>query len=214
MGFPDNVILSFYTLVRQCYWLPIIWTIVTTKEYSPVKLKELGVTNDEEQKAVHESRFYADIQRFCFAMPKTMKQLGLVQFFSWLALFGMWVFTTPAIAEHIYGNTRSSIGAYNDAANWVGILFGIYNGCSSIVCIGICPGSRKIQPQKCPCRISYNWGSSLLSIFFIKDPMLLIIPMIGIGMAWASILSMPYAFLQAQFLQQNWEYTWDFSTSL
>jgi len=192
-GVPDNVILSFY-IGAAVLLAAIIWTIVTTKEYSPEKLKELGVTNDEEQKAVHDSGFMQIFKDFA-AMPKTMKQLGLVQFFSWLALFGMWVFTTPAIAEHIYGTRDPQSVAYNDAANWVGILFGIYNGVAALFALAL-PWIAGKFSRKSAHAASLTIGAvSLLSIFFIKDPMLLIIPMIGIGMAWASILSMPYAIL-------------------
>lgn len=192
---PNNVIFSFY-IGAAVLLAAIIWTVVTTKEYSPEKLKEFGVTNDEDQKAIKESGFMQIFKDFA-AMPKTMKQLGLVQFFSWMALFGMWVFTTPAIAQHVYGlpaNDTSS-ETYNNAANWVGVLFGIYNGVAALFAMALPWIAGKIS-RKGAHAISLSIGAiALISIFFIKDPILLIIPMVGIGIAWASILSMPYAIL-------------------
>ncbi len=131
------------------------------------------------------------------AMPKTMKQLGLVQFFSWLALYGMWVFTTPAIAQHVYGlepNDTSS-PLYNEAANWVGILFGVYNGVAAVFAFAL-PAIAKKVGRKNTHAFSLAIGAvGMLSIFVIKDPNLLILSMLCIGVAWASILSMPYAIL-------------------
>ena len=192
---PNNVILSFY-IGAAVLLAAIIWTVVSTKEYSPKKLKEFGVSNDEEQKAVLDSGFMQIFRDFA-AMPKTMKQLGLVQFFSWMALFGMWVFTTPAVTQHVYGLSASdtSSAEYNDAANWVGILFGVYNGVAAIFAFALPWIASKIS-RKGAHAASLGIGAiSLISIFFIKDPMILIIPMVGIGIAWASILSMPYAIL-------------------
>ncbi len=126
-----------------------------------------------------------------------MKQLGIVQFFSWFALFSMWVFTTPAVAVHIYGagidDTSSSL--YQDAGNWVGVIFGIYNGVAAIYAL-LLPAIAKQIGRRLTHSISLVMGGlSLVSFYFIKDPILLILPMIGIGMAWGSILSMPYAIL-------------------
>jgi len=130
-------------------------------------------------------------------MPKTMKQLGVVQFFSWIALFGMWVFTTPAVAQHVYGlavtDTISLL--YQDAGNWVGIIFGVYNGVAMIYALLLPAIAHKIG-RKLTHSMSLLAGAiGLLSIYFITNPMTLIYSMIGVGMAWGSILSMPYAIL-------------------
>lgn len=190
---PNNVIFSFY-VGAVVLLVAIIWTVVTTKEYSPTELKELGIEQEEEK--VKRSGF-AQIMSDFASMPKTMKQLGLVQFFSWLALFGMWVFTTPAIAQHIYKlplNDTSS-AAYNEAGNWVGILFGIYNGVAAIFAFALPIIAKKISRKRTHA-ISLAIGAiGLISIYFIKDPKMLILSMFAIGIAWASILSMPYAML-------------------
>lgn len=192
---PFNVILSFYIGAAVLVGA-IIWTVVTTKEYSPKQLKEYGVSPESDDLIEKDAGFMQIFKDFA-AMPKTMKQLGLVQFFSWLALFGMWVFTTPAIAQHVYGlapnDTSSTL--YNDAANWVGVLFGVYNGVAAIFAISLPWIASKIG-RKNTHAFSLTVGAvGLISIYFIKDPIMLIVPMLAIGVAWASILSMPYAIL-------------------
>jgi maltose/moltooligosaccharide transporter len=128
-------------------------------------------------------------------MPATMGQLAIVQFFTWFALFSLWIYTTSAVTSHIYGTTDTTSVAYNEGANWVGVLFGIYNGSAALVAF-LLPvmaraTSRKITHSVC---LAIG-GLSLISINLISSPWLLILPMVGIGIAWASILSMPYAML-------------------
>ena len=192
---PDNVVFSFY-LGAAVLVITILWTIITTKEYSP---KEMEQFHGTDKSSPSEKKVSGVVQIFkdFIAMPRTMKQLGLVQFFSWLALFGMWVYTTPAIAQHVYNLPLSdtSSAAYNDAGNWVGVLFGIYNGVAALYAI-LLPFIAKKTSRKTAHAVSLLFGAAgLLSIYFIKDPNLLIYPMIGVGIAWASILSMPYAIL-------------------
>lgn len=126
-----------------------------------------------------------------------MRQLGLVQFFSWFALFGMWVFTTPAIAHHIYNLPieDTSSDTFRKAGNWVGIIFGVYNLVSAIYALFL-PTIAKKLGRKLTHALSLLCGAAgLLSIFFVKDPNMLILSMVGVGIAWASILAMPYAIL-------------------
>jgi maltose/moltooligosaccharide transporter len=190
---PDNVVFSFY-IGAVVMIITILWTIFTTKEYSPEELARFNV--DKEIVKEEKSRF-SDIFRDILAMPKTMKQLSIVQFFSWIALFGMWVFTTPAVAQHVYGlsvtDTKSTL--YQDAGNWVGIIFGVYNGVAMIYALLLPAIAHKIG-RKLTHSLSLIAGAiGLLSIYFITTPTTLIYSMVGIGMAWGSILSMPYAIL-------------------
>jgi maltose/moltooligosaccharide transporter len=128
-------------------------------------------------------------------MPSTMSQLAIVQFFTWFALFSLWIYTTSAVTSHIYGTTDTVSKAYNEGANWVGVLFGIYNGFSALVAF-LLPVLAKYTNRKITHSICLAVGGlSLISINFIGSPTLLILPMLGIGLAWASILSMPYAIL-------------------
>ncbi|KZN30761.1 MFS transporter [Pseudoalteromonas luteoviolacea] len=130
-----------------------------------------------------------------FTMPQTMKQLAVVQFFSWFALFAMWIYTTSAVTSFHYGTTDVTSKAYNDGADWVGILFAAYNGFAAIAAVFI-PFLVKRVGLKGAHSINLLLGAgALLSFKFIADPSLLWIPMIGIGFAWASILSLPYAML-------------------
>jgi len=130
-------------------------------------------------------------------MPETMRQLSWVQFFSWFALFGMWVFAVPAIAQHIYGLSPedSSSETYQQAGNWVGILFGIYNGVSAIFAFLLPVLAKKISRKKTHAYALFVGGIGLILIYFMPNENWLILPMVCIGIAWASILSMPYAML-------------------
>ncbi len=128
-------------------------------------------------------------------MPTSMKQLAVVQFFSWFGLFAMWIYTTSAVTSHIYHSSDTTSRIYNDGADWVSLCMGVYNGVAAIVAFGlpVLAGktSRKVAHMIC----LVAGGLGLVSIYFIKDPHLLIVSMIGVGVAWASILSVPYAML-------------------
>ncbi len=128
-------------------------------------------------------------------MPLTMGQLAVVQFFTWFALFSLWIYTTSAVTSKIYETSDTTSLAYNEGANWVGVLFGIYNGFAALVAF-LLPVLAKATSRKVTHAISLLVGGvSLMSISLINTPGMLILPMLGIGLAWASILSMPYAIL-------------------
>jgi maltose/moltooligosaccharide transporter len=193
---PDNLLYSFYigaaTLIGS-----ILWTVIKTKEYPPEEYAKFHEDDEPEEKNTKStiSQIFSDMA----AMPSTMLRLGLVQFFSWFALFTMWVFTTPAIAEHVYhvkiGDTTSV--DYNDAGNWVGILFGIYNAVSAIYALCLPAIARKTGRKGAHAFSLTMGGIGLISIFFINSPTMLIFSMVGIGLAWGSILAMPYAILSS-----------------
>ena len=174
----------------------ILVTVITTKEYSPEELdamEEPGETEIAEGEKSSLMDIFSDFSK----MPETMRQLSWVQFFSWFGLFGMWVFSVPAIAHHIYGLpiTDSSSETYNNAGDWVGILFGIYNGVSAIFAFFLPAIALKLG-RKQTHMISLIIGAiGLLSIYFMPNENWLILSMIGVGIAWASILAMPYAIL-------------------
>ena len=135
-------------------------------------------------------------------MPKTMGQLAVVQFFTWLALFSMWIYATPAITRSVYGTSDTTSQLFNDGADWVGVLFGVYSGCAALFAF-LLPVLARYTSRKITHSIALVAGGlGLCSIYLIKSPGLLVIPFIGIGMAWASILSMPYAILTGS-LPQN-----------
>ena len=131
-------------------------------------------------------------------MPKIMKQLAWVQFFSWFALFSMWIYTTLAVTQHIYGTTDTTSVAYNTGANQAGEMFANYNLIGAIASF-LLPLLAKYTSRKFTHFAALTCGGiGLISIYFIKEPTTFTIewlPMIGVGIAWASILSIPYAML-------------------
>jgi maltose/moltooligosaccharide transporter len=138
-----------------------------------------------------------DILRDFVRMPLRMKRLGWVQFFSWFALFTMWVYTTSAVATHHFGldpsDTSSEI--FNEAGDWVGVLFGIYNFVAILFAFLLTPLANLTSRKFVHVAALTSGGLGLLSLYFISDPQWLILSMVGIGFAWASILAMPYALL-------------------
>lgn len=175
----DNVVWSFYigafVLVSS-----ILWTVFRTDEYPPEAIEQENNSTNVDGR---------------FKIPSVMLQLLLVQFFSWFALYSMWVYTTPAVALRFFGTIDPNSAPFQDARDWVGILFGIYNGISAIVAL-LLPALAKKLSKKTTHAIALTIGGlSLLSFFIIQDAHLLILPMFGVGLAWASILAMPYAML-------------------
>ena len=130
-----------------------------------------------------------------FKMPKTMKQLAFVQFFSWFALFSMWIYTTPAVTHHIYGATDTSSELYNKGADWVGVLMAVYNGFAAVMAFVLMWLAKKTNRKSVHMISLICGGIAFLSFYVIKDPNLLLVSELGIGLAWASILAMPYAIL-------------------
>lgn len=129
------------------------------------------------------------------SMPMTMVQLAVVQFFSWFALFAMWIYTTPAVTSFIYHTSDKTSTAYNDGADWVGVLFGMYNGVAAIAAL-LLPVLAKRTSRRITHLIALTCGGlGLISFYFISDPKMLLLSMTGVGIAWASILSIPYALL-------------------
>lgn len=193
-GVSENKVFSFY--VGAIVFIgTILWTVLRTKEYPPEVLKSFSDSSPG-KKEEHDKGIWQVFIDFA-NMPKTMRQLGVVQFFSWFALFSMWVFTTPALAQHIYhlpvDDVHSKI--FDHVGDWVGALFGTYNGVAAIFAFLLPVIARKTS-RKITHSISLACGAAgLLSIYFIQNPHWLMVSMIGIGIAWASILAMPYAIL-------------------
>jgi maltose/moltooligosaccharide transporter len=131
-------------------------------------------------------------------MPKIMKQLAWVQFFSWFALFSMWIYTTLAVTQHVYKTTDTTSEAYNTGANQVGEMFANYNLIAAIAAF-LLPLLAKYTSRKFTHFVALVCGGlGLISVYFISEPTVFTmewLPMIGVGIAWASILSVPYAML-------------------
>lgn len=255
---PPSVKWSFY-IGALVFFLAILWTVTSTKEYNPEELKayeeaEKEHSNSEnhyDESPVQKGRFLSvgsifgilglivvlltylfelknelyilggililffllmwlvylfrraeknknalvEIFSDLLRMPLTMRQLALVQFFSWIGLFAMWIYTTAGVTSHIYGTADTTSKLYNDGADWVNVLFAVYNGIAALVAFGL-PVLAKYTSRKTTHAICLTLGGvGLASMYLFNDPNWLIVPMIGVGVAWASILSMPYAIL-------------------
>ncbi len=135
------------------------------------------------------------IMRDFHAMPYTMRRLAWVQFFSWVALFAMWIYTTSAVTQVHFGTTDAQSDAYNEGANWVGVLFGAYNGFAALAAVVIPIIAARVGLRMAHLINLFIGGIALISFRFIHDPSWLLLSMVGVGFAWASILSVPYALL-------------------
>ena len=190
-GVADNIKYAFY-IGAAVFMFAILITIFFSKEYSPKEYEQYHGRDEEAEKAG-----VSEILKDFAKMPKTMRQLGLVQFFTWFALFSMWVFTTDAVATHVYGLTGdySKSVAYNEAGNKVGTAFGVYNFVAMLYALLLPVVAKYIGRKGTHAFSLIAGGVGLISIYFIKDPEMLKYSMVGVGLAWASVLAMPYVIL-------------------
>ncbi|HUA79075.1 MAG TPA: MFS transporter [Dyella sp.] len=138
---------------------------------------------------------FTQVMTDLLTMPDAMRRLAWVQLFSWFALFAMWIYTTAGVAQVHFGSSDPNSAAYNTGANWVGVLFAAYNGFAAVAALVI-----PLMVRRWGLRVSHLinlWlgGAGLVSFLLIRDPDWLLLPMVGVGFAWASILSLPYALL-------------------
>ena len=135
-------------------------------------------------------------------MPDVMKRLALVQFFSWSALFIMWINTTPVVTQYVFGSTDTTSAAYNEGANWVNVLFTVYNAVAAVAALALLPWLSRRVGQVMTHSICLTLGAGgFLMFVFVRDATLLLLAEVGIGIAWASILAMPYAILASNLPQ-------------
>jgi maltose/moltooligosaccharide transporter len=188
---PDSVKYSFY-IGGVVFFASVLWTVIGSKEDPPEDMQKW----EEEKK--HSAGFVKGIKEIAggfTTMPTTMLQLAIVQFFTWLAFFSMWIYTTAGVAQNAYGTTDTTTKQYQDAGDWVGIMFMVYNGVSAIAAFLLPMLAKRIGRRYTHMISLIIGGVGLVSMFFITDPTLLLLPMIGVGLAWSSTLTMPYAIL-------------------
>ncbi|MFN3997323.1 MFS transporter [Algoriphagus sp.] len=192
---PDSVKFAF-AIGALVLFTSILYTILTTDEYPPEDLEEF-----EREKAQNKGFFsgFGEIIKNIKEMPTVMKQLGVVQFFSWFAFFTMWSFATPAITEHIFGATDTTSVEYNNAADSVGNYLGTYGLVSMFYALILAFIASKIKiNRKLLHMVSLIAGGfGFILIYHISEPWMLHICFSLVGIAWASILSMPYAMLSS-----------------
>ncbi len=192
-GVPLTVTYSF-ELGGIVFLAAVLVTVFTTREYPPEDMEAF-----ERAKAASRGLggLLKEVVSGLAEMPRTMKQLAVVQFFTWLGLFCMWMFFGLATARHVFGAADKDSPRFDEGTEWGGLCFAVY----SIVCFGVAfllpwlakRTSRKLVHAMCLAA----GGVGLLSMFVITNPYMLFLTMVGVGLAWASILSMPYAMLSS-----------------
>lgn len=188
---PDSVKYSFYVGAFAIV-AAVMVTVFTTKEYPPADMKAFEAEKKRTKGLWHA---FADIFGGLLKMPNTMIQLALVQFFTWFGLNAMWAFMTPTVAERAFHSTNPDSAEFQAAGNWVGVMFATYSLVSFLVAFLLPVLAQKTSRKTTHMIAMAIGGVSLLSIMFIEDQYLLLLPMVGVGIAWASLLSMPYAIL-------------------
>jgi maltose/moltooligosaccharide transporter len=197
---PDTVRYSFY-LGAFALFAAMGWTVLRTREYPPEVLLSFSDAEPEgggartTQGADPSGGMLRTILHDLIAMPLAMRRLIPVQFFSWLALFAMWIYTTAAVTQVHFGTNDPLSDAYNQGANWVGVLFGAYNGFAALAAIVIPFVVARLGLRLSHLINLFIGGIALISFRFIRDPDWLLLAMVGVGFAWASIVSLPYALL-------------------
>jgi len=183
-----QVVVWAFTIGAVVFLLSVLWTIVTTKEYPPEDMEELRRKKQEG---------WSEIWVAFKEMPVRMKQLAAVQFFTWMALFAMWIFFSVAVARNILGATDTTSALYQQGIDLANECFAIYNFTAFIAAMAFLWLGRKMSAKSIHVISLILGGLGLASVGVIKDPLLLKVAFVGVGIAWASILSMPYAMLSS-----------------
>jgi maltose/moltooligosaccharide transporter len=193
-GIPLSVKYSFQA-GAVVFLLAVLWTVFTTSEFPPEDLAAFERSKRSQGLLQRVGALFTEIGTAIREMPATMRQLAAVQFFTWLGLFCMWMFFVPTVARHVFGATDPQSDLYTRGIEWGGFTFAFY----SITCFAVAfalPRLARATSRKTTHAIALVCGGvSLLSVYLIHDQNVLLLTMIGVGIAWASILSMPYAIL-------------------
>ncbi len=187
-----SVIWSFY-IGGAILLATVLWTVFRTKEYAPKEHAEYNDIDLEAETVTEKTSLFKLIGN----APKIFWQLGIVQFFSWFALFLMWVYTTRAIANQVWGAEAldpKSIG-FNEAGDWTGVLFAFYSAVAALFSLLIPTIAKAIGRKKTYSFSLLLGGIGLASMYFVHDKNILLLSISGVGLAWAAILAMPYAML-------------------
>lgn len=187
----DSIKYSFY-VGAIVFFASVLWTVLKSDELPP---ENLGQWKAEMAATKGFLNGFKEIFLGIFSMPRTMLQLAIVQFFTWFAFFSMWIYTTPAIAQNAYGTMDTTSKAYQDAGDWVGVMFTVYNGVSAITAFLLPFLAKYISRRYTHLICLVIGGFGLISLYFIQSPAMLLFPMIAVGLAWSSTLTMPYAIL-------------------
>lgn len=190
-GIPLSVKYAFQ-VGALVFLLAVLWTVFTTREHPPEDLEKWERERSQRGGVGH---IFREIAGAMGSMPTTMKQLAVVQTFTWLGLFCMWLFFVPATARQVFGATDPQSDLYTQGIEWGGFTFAFYSITCFIVAFAL-PRLAELTSRKIVHASALVCGGvGLLSMYVIHDRYLLLLTMVGVGIAWASILSMPYAIL-------------------
>lgn len=188
---PATVRYSFYA-GAAVFFISVIWTVVSTKEYPPEDMEAFKKMKAE--KAGFGSHLKELAETFV-QMPQTMRQLAWVQLFTWFGLFCMWIYFSVAVARHVFGAADQASPLFSEGVQWGGVCFSMYNAVCFIFSFVLIALSRRVSAKLIHLVCLLCGGIALMSIILIKNKYMLLLPMTGVGIAWASIVSMPYAML-------------------
>jgi maltose/moltooligosaccharide transporter len=190
-GIPLSVKYSFQ-IGAAVFLVAVLWTVITTSEFPP---EDPAAFDRARRNRRGLGPLVADIIVAIREMPATMRQLAVVQLFTWLGLFCMWLFFVPATARHVFGAVDAQSALYARGMEWGGFAFAFYSITCFVVALAL-PKLAAATSRKAVHAGSLLCGAAgLLSVFVIHDKYFLLLSMVGVGIAWASILSMPYAIL-------------------
>ena len=190
-GIPLTVKYSFQ-IGAAVFLLAVLWTVATTTEAPPADMAAFERARRERRGA---GAIFGEIWTAIREMPITMRQLAVVQVFTWLGLFCMWLFFVPTVARHVFGATDPQSDLYTRGIEWGGFAFAFYSITTFIVAFALPVLARATSRKLTHALALACGGAGLLSVYLIRDPYVLLLTMVGVGIAWASILSMPYAIL-------------------
>jgi maltose/moltooligosaccharide transporter len=187
----DSVKYSFY-IGAVVFFFSVLWTVITSDEAPPENMDEW---KKEKMESKGIGNAISEITKGIFSMPKTMAQLAVVQFFTWVGFYCMWLYTTASVAQNAYGTIDTTSKAFQDAGDWVGVMFMVYSAVSAITAFLLPMLANRIDRKYTHMLCLIIGGFGLISIIFIKSPMMLLVPMVAVGLGWASTLTMPYSIL-------------------
>jgi maltose/moltooligosaccharide transporter len=192
---PTAVWMSFH-VGAVALFACVLYTILTTPEYPPDDMAALERLRSETRGL---GGFAREIVHGIVSMPPTMRQLAVVQFFTWVGLFCMWIYFTPAIGRHVFGGNPADAEGWRrvteQAGAWTGVCFAVYNGVCFAFSFVLVAMTRTLSARTIHILCLALGGLGLASVMFITSQQMLLLSMVAVGIAWASILSMPYAML-------------------
>ncbi|MGB0344108.1 MAG: MFS transporter [Coraliomargarita sp.] len=187
---PRSVHLSFY-IGSAVFFSAVLYTVLTTGEHPP---EDLEAFKEMKRRSAGVGNAFREIIQGILSMPDGMRRLAVVQFFTWLGLFCMWIYFIPAVATRVFGGEPGS-EAYQAGAEWGGVCFSTYNGVAFAFSFLLLLLVRHFSAKSIHTLCLACGGLGLVSVVFVTDPQILLLSMTAVGIAWASILSMPYAML-------------------